>query len=86
MNVVEFIRKFGWDNSKECLKGIEDKDFHFVGMCGEFVDWRELKRYIDAYGLVESYGGVDGAQKEAHKNCFVFNAPLLKAITLVEEI
>lgn len=82
MNAVDFIRKFGWDNSKECLKGIKDKDFHFVGMCGEFTDWRELKRYVDAYELVESYGGL-----ACCKNHIGFLSDLMRqAIALVEEI
>ena len=44
----------------------------------------DLKRLVENHELVESWGGLDLARKVAHKNCFEFNAPLLKAIANVE--
>ena len=43
-----------------------------------------LKRLVESHELVEKLGGLDIARKEAHKNCFVFNVKLLRAIADVE--
>jgi hypothetical protein len=51
---------------------------------GEHILVNDLKRLVESHELIESCGGLDLARKEAHKNCFDFNAPLLKAILDVE--
>ena len=48
------------------------------------VNIADLKRLVESHELIKSCGGLDLARKEAHKNCFEFNAPLLKAIYDVE--
>jgi hypothetical protein len=52
--------------------------FHFM--------YDDLKTLVEAWELVESYGGINGARKEAHKDCFAYPKELLKAINLVEQV
>ena len=89
MNVIKFIEKFGWD---DCSK--ENIWFHF-GCSSErafeeiygFRVVENLKRYVDAYELVQSYGGLDKSKELSCSNNVIFNVhPLRKAITLVEEV
>ncbi|MFH4317193.1 hypothetical protein WAI88_22745, partial [Acinetobacter baumannii] len=46
----------------------------------------ELKRLVEAVDLVNSLGGLKAARSEAHKDCFVYNQPLLAAIAAYESI
>lgn len=63
MNAVEFIRKFGWDHTKYLLEDTELSEFAIHSNCAgkysmDTVSVSDLKRYVDAYELVESYGGL----------------------------
>ncbi len=51
-----------------------------------FVDLVELKRLVESVDLVNSLGGLKAARSEAHKDCFVYNQPLLAAIAAYESI
>ncbi|MDP7891647.1 hypothetical protein D3X26_06220 [Acinetobacter baumannii] len=51
-----------------------------------FVDLVELKRLVESVDLVNSLGGIKAARSEAHKDCFVYNQPLLAAIAAYESI
>lgn len=48
----------------------------------------ELQRLVESVDLVNSLGGLQGARKEAHRDCFAFekNKPLLRAINDYESI
>lgn len=52
MNAVEFVKKYGWEEAKR-----------FANMLGssevEGVSAKDLKRLVESYELVESYGGLD---------------------------
>ena len=52
----------------------------------ELVKFCDLKKYTDAYELVQKHGGFNGARKVAHKNCFNRDVNILKAISLVAEV
>ena len=88
MKAVEFIKKFGWIDASH-----KNVWFHF-GCSSErsfesihgFRIIEDLKPYIDAWELVQNRGGLDGARKVAHKNCFNRDVNILKAISLVEEV
>jgi len=48
----------------------------------------DLKRLVESVDLVNSLGGLQGARKEAHRDCFAFekNKTLLRAISDYELI
>ncbi|HFX6218834.1 TPA: hypothetical protein ACIFCE_003579 [Acinetobacter baumannii] len=52
----------------------------------ELVNMADLKRLVESVDLVDSLGGLKAARSEAHKDCFVFNQPLLAAIAAYESI
>ena len=82
MTAAEFIKMFGWEHGKDVSNGWITNY--------ENIDLNELKSYIEAYELVQSYGGVGEANKLlwnpeiTHTKELV--ATLEKAIKLVEEI
>lgn len=57
MNAVEFVRKFGWEHSKYVLRSSVDVP----------VLHGDLKRLVESWELVESYGGVGNAKVELLK-------------------
>lgn len=93
MNVVWFINKFGWSVASDLWEGTFDiyaNDLQIInGNVCSYSDTTyifcltELKKYLDAYALVKSYGGLEAARQEAHKDCFVYNKELLAACYLV---
>ncbi|EXR33597.1 hypothetical protein [Acinetobacter sp. 1179249] len=46
----------------------------------------DIKRLVESVDLVNSLGGLKAARSEAHKDCFVYNQPLLAAIAAYESI
>lgn len=48
----------------------------------------DVERLVESVDLVNSHGGLQGARKEAHRDCFAFekNKPLLRAINDYESI
>ncbi|HBI8865629.1 TPA: hypothetical protein JI333_RS05245 [Acinetobacter baumannii] len=50
------------------------------------VSVEDLKRLVESVDLVNSLGGIKAARSEAHKDCFVYNQPLLAAIAAYESI
>ena len=94
MKANEFVKKHGLNKAKVLLstqgKTISNlkseytaeqlKEYQGYIVSGDLMSFVELKRLVESHELVGSYGGLDLARKEAHKNCFDFNAPLLKAI------
>lgn len=88
MKATEFVKKHGWDlaiRDIAALKGGFIKREDFLEHYGfDILD--DLQNLVNAYELVESYGGLASAQKEAHKDCFEFNSPLLAACYLVASV
>ncbi|MFW2004456.1 hypothetical protein ACG9ZC_04145 [Acinetobacter baumannii] len=86
MNAIQFIRNYGIDEARE---KIDDCDFlgaESFNWCGVDVDLIDLKRLVESIDLVNSLGGIKAARSEAHKDCFVYNQPLLAAIAAYESI
>ncbi|WP_245146592.1 hypothetical protein [Acinetobacter baumannii] len=52
----------------------------------ELILLEDLKRLVESIDLVNSLGGLKAARSEAHKDCFVYNQPLLAAIAAYESI
>ncbi len=84
MKANEFVKKFGIHEAKIALLYCKSASCGTVFYKNIQVDAEDLKRVIESHKLVKSCGGLDLARKEAHKNCFDFNAPLLKAILDME--
>ena len=67
---VEFVKKYGIDKAKELVSSIINTisvngyvcDPCFITDDGEYVGYNDLKRYVDSYELVESYGGLEKAK------------------------
>lgn len=66
MKANEFVKKFGWDNSKECLRilRLRDTDFPFVCVCGDCTERDDLERLVESHKLIASRGGLDAAKHE----------------------
>ena len=71
MRANEFVKKYGIDKAKELVSSIINTisvngyvcDPCFITDDGEFVGYNDLKRYVDSYELVESYGGLESAKE-----------------------
>ena len=55
MKANQFIKKFGWEKAREYLLNIYFED-------RVKVDLQDLKRYVDAYELVQSLDGLMSAR------------------------
>lgn len=90
MQAVEFIKKFGWSEAKKIINpnGVYlDLAFLAVDVWG--LDINDLKQYVDAWELVQSYGGLQSAFTYlTHRAVFgLYQLPdLRKAISLVEQV
>ncbi|EMI5472546.1 hypothetical protein RGJ33_003658 [Acinetobacter baumannii] len=79
MKPEQFIRWFGIEDAKYLIEqNINCNDFEF--------SLDDLKRLVESVDLVDSLGGLKAARSEAHKDCFVYNQPLLAAIAAYESI
>ncbi|HEM6635666.1 TPA: hypothetical protein U2N26_002989 [Acinetobacter nosocomialis] len=73
---------FKWSNGY-------NKWLEYFGKCNPLdlaYNLSDLKRLVDSVDLVISLGGLKAARSEAHKDCFVYNQPLLAAIAAYESI
>ncbi|MDA3498421.1 hypothetical protein [Acinetobacter baumannii] len=100
MKPEQFIREFGVEKAREVVEGAPSSattarpslDFkHYLyGRCenagGSHILLSDLKRLVESVDLVNSLGGLKAARSEAHKDCFVYNQPLLAAIADYESI
>ena len=85
MKAVEFIKKFGWIDASH-----KNVWFHF-GCSSErsfesiqgFRVFEDLKQYVDAYELVQRFGGMDESKKCLDDKIY---PELGRAISLVEEV
>ena len=78
MNAVGYYNKMGWNFSNIRLAELEQ-----AGDTGKF--YKDLNGIIAAHALVKSYGGLEAARQEAHKDCFDYNKELLAACYLVNQ-
>ncbi|HFX6222674.1 TPA: hypothetical protein ACIFCJ_003498 [Acinetobacter baumannii] len=60
--------------------------YNKINDAGELVGLSDLKLLVESVDLVNSLGGLKAARSEAHKDCFVYNQPLLAAIAAYESI
>lgn len=84
MKASEFIKKYGWGEAKKRLQ-FYDKTYPNVSRLQQ-----ELKPYVDAYDLVESYGGIHSATKHLKSEYRRISTPetylvLDQSLSLVEE-
>ena len=85
MKAVEFIKKFGWIDASH-----KNVWFHF-GCSSErsfesiqgFRVFEDLKQYVDAYELVQRFGGMDESKKCLDDKIY---PELGRAISIVEEV
>ena len=89
MKAIEFIKKFGWVRSQRLVID-SDGCSGIRPSCGGYIDRGDLKKYTDAYELVQSYGGLDEAKDHTMVLALIEEyeqlKQLQKAITLVEEV
>lgn len=84
MKASEFIKKCGWDCAIHA--GSEDSPLYIN------LDYKDLEKYVSAYELVESYGGlgkanklIDGSYIDSNHDIPRGHEELSMAIQLVEE-
>ena len=71
MKANKFVKKYGIDKAKELVSSIINTisvdgyvcDPCFIADDGEHVGYNDLKRYVDSYELVESYGCLESAKE-----------------------
>ena len=78
MNAIQYYNKMGWNFSNIRLAELEQ-----AGDTGKF--YKDLNSIIAANALVKSYGGLEAARQEAHKDCFAYDKELLAACYLVNQ-
>lgn len=87
MKAVEFIKKFGWDFSKEfSKKGYELSETYPNDIAIGFID--DLKRLVESWDLIQSKGGLENAKEDkllANELGFGFKG-LAQAIADVESV
>lgn len=83
MKTVDFIRKFGWKYANHLTLKLKINDTFYLHDGNGEIEIAKLKKYTDAYELVESYGGWNNATAlyDEYLDC-----ELGKAITLVKEV
>ncbi|WP_104500310.1 hypothetical protein [Acinetobacter indicus] len=64
MKANEFVKKFGWGEATAFLS--MDSDVEIVYTASFFDD---LKRLVESYEVVGSYGGLDKARKYLDEKC-----------------
>lgn len=64
MNAVEFVRKYGWKEANKASVSIFNGDVTYKR---EEINIDDLKRLVESWKLVESYGGVGNAKVELLK-------------------
>ena len=95
MKPEQFIREFGLKKAREVVEGAPDGHKGYNDVINQYtrgvwfsrdVMLSDLKRLVESVDLVDSLGGLKEARSEAHKDCFVYNQPLLAAIAAYESI
>ena len=102
MNAIEFVKEYGIEEAKKAIKNVawcetaycmRLKHGCFKTNSDCCIDINDLKQIVDAFELVDSYGGLKGAKNwiknvvsnESMSNIMAINSDLSKAINLVEQ-
>ena len=94
MKAIEFIKKFGWSAA---ISFVEDNisagdvyDHNMDKYIYTETDWSDLKKYTDAYELVQSYGGLVESKRAVELKSGLVNLEgwdsIERAIAIVEEV
>lgn len=95
MKPEQFIREYGVEKARKVVEGAPDGHKGYNDVINQYtrgvwfsrdVMLSDLKRLVESVDLVDSLGGLKAARSEAHKDCFVYNQPLLAAIAAYESI
>ena len=91
MKASEFIKKYGWSKSKYLVNDTS-VNFDYYRTSEHLKLIEDIKKYIKAYELVESYGGlekanklIDGSYIDSNHDIPRGHEELSMAIQLVEE-
>ena len=80
MQANEFVEKFGWNDARVCILNCACPQDRWLMRHGEFISddaFDDLKRLVESWELVQSYGGLEKAKNtlakmkatnEFHKN------------------
>ena len=88
MNAIEFVKKFGFIEAKNTLDDcifLEAASFNCLGFD---ICVSDLKQIVEAWKLVERYGGLEVAKTCEYSEDLdhvKYNVDLAKAINLVEQ-
>ncbi|EPG5693095.1 hypothetical protein [Acinetobacter baumannii] len=87
MKPEQFIREFGEKKARGVVEAAIDGSTHVIYKQADgLINLRDLRYLLESVDLVNSLGGLKAARLEAHKDCFVYNQPLLAAIAAYESI
>ena len=88
MKTVDFIRKFGWKYANHLTLKLKINDTFYLHDGNGEIEIAKLKKYTDAYELVESYGGLDALELHLHGLPVNYESVkhLYEALSLVEEV
>ena len=88
MNAIEFVKKFGFIEAKNTLDDCIFLEAAFFNCLGFDICVSDLKQIVDAWKLVERYGGLEVAKTCEYSEDLdhvKYNVDLAKAINLVEQ-
>ena len=88
MNAIEFVKKFGFIEAKNTLDDCIFLEAAFFNCLGFDICVSDLKQLVDAWKLVERYGGLEVAKTCEYSEDLdhvKYNVDLAKAINLVEQ-
>lgn len=93
MKPLAFINKYGLSKAIKIVKGRGKNidymwyNYNFETESGMYdkISIDDLDIAVKAHILVESYGGLEAARQEAHKDCFAYDKELLAACYLVNQ-
>ncbi|MER1952436.1 MAG: hypothetical protein ABS863_00365 [Aerococcus urinaeequi] len=81
MNAVEFVKKFGIDKAKD-LACRDKTSIGYLSIEHHNLNQEELKQIVDAWELVEKFGGLNESRKYVDNRIL---PELSRAINLVEQ-
>lgn len=73
MKAIDFLKKFGLEHTKYLIEDTELTEFAIHSTCGgkyyqDTVSVSDLKQIVDAFELVDSYGGLKEAKEWMQKD------------------
>lgn len=70
MQANEFVKKFGWNDARVCILNCASPKDKWLMRHGELISddaFDDLKRLVESYELVQSYGSLEDAKKALSK-------------------